>query len=316
MGFIEVALNIRKIFRNFKLCRQHIKDFNPDTIILVDYPGFNLRIARRAKEMGYRVIYYISPTVWAWKESRVEIIKKYVDKLFVILPFEKEFYKKHDYEVVFEGHPLMDSISQWKNKNQDQQKFIEKNNFSSKKIIALLPGSRKQELEKLLPTMLLLPPHFKDYQFVVAGTSSLDKSEYLKFKGIGNVKIVFDQTYDLLSRSHAAVVTSGTATLETALLQVPEVVCYKSSWLSFSIARLLVNINFISLVNLIMDKEIVKELVQTDFNFENLRYELDKILHDNAYCENMLENFLLLQNKLRGVGVSERIAKKIVIDCN
>lgn len=315
MGFIEVLMNLRTISRNFKLCVEHIKESDPDTIILVDYPGFNLRMAKRAKKMGYHVIYYISPTVWAWKESRVETIKKYVDKLFVILPFEKDFYKKHDYDVEFEGHPLLDAISEWKQTQLPKKDFIEKNKLDNEnKIIALLPGSRKQELEKMLPLMLQLPALFPGYSFVIAGTSSLAKSEYEKFEGFENVKIIFDQTYNLLSVAHAAIVTSGTATLETALFDVPEVVCYKASPVSYRIARLLVNIRFISLVNLIMDKEVVQELIQDDLSIDNLKEELTKILNDPAYRTNMLRNFLLLQDNLGGAGASKRIAEKIVRD--
>ncbi len=312
MGFIEVAKNIRKILGNFKLCHQHIKEFNPDTLILVDYPGFNLRIARKAKKMGYKVVYYISPTVWAWKESRVETIKKYVDKMFVILPFEQDFYKKHDYKVEFEGHPLMDSIGEWKNQNENSEKIIEEYKLDKRKIVALLPGSRKQELDKILPIMLRMPSEFQNYQFVIAGTSSLDKSEYSKFAGFENTKIIFDKTYDILSVADAAIVTSGTATLETALLNVPEIVCYKTSGFSYAIAKLLVHIRFISLVNLIMNKEVVKELIQNDLDSENLKTELDKILNNNEKREKMFNNFAGLQEKLSGTGVSERIARKIV----
>lgn len=312
MGFIEVLMNLCTIARNFKLCTQHIKESKPDTIILVDYPGFNLRMAKRAKKLGYHVIYYISPTVWAWRESRVEKIKKYVDKLFVILPFEKDFYQKHNYEVEFEGHPLLDAISEWKKTQLPKKGFLEKNKLSDQKTVALLPGSRKQELEKMLPLMLQLPSSFPDYSFVIAGTSSLVKSEYEKFEGIDKVNIVFDQTYDLLSAAHAAVVTSGTATLETALFHVPEVVCYKTSPVSFGIAKMLVDIRFISLVNLIMDKEVVRELIQDDLSIENLKGELSKILDDSDYRNNMLRNFLLLQENLGGAGASKRIAEKIV----
>jgi lipid-A-disaccharide synthase len=312
MGFIEVLMNLRTIARNFKLCVQHIKESNPDTIILIDYPGFNLRMAKRAKKMGYHVIYYISPTVWAWKESRVKTIKQYIDTLYVILPFEKDFYKKHDYPVEFEGHPLLDAIADWKKTQLPRETFLGNNNLSDHKIVALLPGSRKQELEKMLPLMLQLPSCFPDYIFVIAGTSSLEKSEYEKFKGIDKVSIVFDQAYDLLSSAHAAVVTSGTATLETALFSVPEVVCYKTSPVSFGIARMLVNIRIISLVNLIMDKEIVRELIQGDLTVENLKQELSNILNDSTYRTDMLRNFILLQEKLGGAGASKRIAEKIV----
>ena len=312
MGFLEVIKNIRTIAKNFKLCMAHIEEFKPDTIVLVDYPGFNLRIAKKAKRLGYKVIYYISPTVWAWKESRVKTIKQFVDKMFVILPFEKEFYQKHNYEVDFEGHPLLDAIHNWKGSNSDQARFISENNLPNKNIVALLPGSRKQELDKMLPMMVQLPERFPDHHFVIAGTSNLPKSEYQLYADKEKVQVVFDQTYNLLSVAEAAVVTSGTATLETALFGVPEVVCYKTSPVSYAIARMLVNIRFISLVNLIMDKEVVKELIQDKLLAENIEKELAAILTNDEYRAKMHRNLLLLHEILGGAGCSERIAKKIV----
>lgn len=309
MGFLEVILNLKTILLNIKFCKEDIKNYQPDTLILVDYPGFNLRIAKFAKQLGIRVIYYISPQLWAWKEGRVETIKKYIDEMLVILPFEKDFYKKHSVDAHFVGHPLLDAIFDLK--PIDSQKFKEENNLSNKEIIALLPGSRKQEVRAMLNTMLSVLPYFKDYQFVIAGAPSLDKEFYQEFL-TEDVHFVSNKTYDLLRSSKAALVTSGTATLETALLKVPEVVCYRGSWISHQIAKRLVKyIKFISLVNLIMDKEVVKELIQSELTTENLKSELTKILEPNLR-EKILSEYEKLHLLLGGRGASERAAEIIV----
>lgn len=308
MGFLEVAKNLKTILGNIKFCKKDIKKYAPDILILVDYPGFNLRIAEFAKSLNIKVVYYISPQLWAWKEGRVEIIKKYVDEMLVILPFEKDFYKKHQVDTHFVGHPLLDAISDLE--PVDVQKFKSENHLNEKEIIALLPGSRKQEVEKKLEVMLSVRSHFPDYQFVIAGAPSLPPEFYQKYVD-ENVSFVSNKTYDLLRCSKAALVTSGTATLETALLNVPEVVCYKSSRVSYEIGKRLVkNIRFISLVNLIMDREVVKELIQNELNTENLVKELKLILSENR--EKILNDYAELRTKLGGKGASEKAAEIIV----
>ncbi|WP_445432299.1 lipid-A-disaccharide synthase [Chryseobacterium indoltheticum] len=309
MGFLEVAMNLRTILNNIKICKDDIKNNQPDVLILVDYPGFNLRIAKFAKELGIKVVYYISPQLWAWKEGRVEIIKKYVDEMMVILPFEEDFYHKHGIKSHFVGHPLLDAISTLQDISIDD--FKTENGLNEKEIIALLPGSRKQEVEKMLEIMLSVRPHFNNYQFVIAGAPSLEKEFYQKYVD-ENVHFVSNKTYDLLRCSKAALVTSGTATLETALLNIPEVVCYRGSKISYAIAKRLVkNIKYISLVNLIMDREVVKELIQSELNTKNLVKELNFIIKGEKRSE-MLQDFKLLREKLGGKGASKNAADVIL----
>lgn len=308
MGFLEVAKNLKTILGNIKKCKEDLQNYQPDVLILVDYPGFNLRIAEFAKGLGIKVIYYISPQLWAWKEGRVETIKKYVDEMLVILPFEEDFYKKHQYEAHFVGHPLLDAISGLKEINTEA--FKKENGLNDKEIIALLPGSRKQEVEKMLAMMLSVRPFFKEYQFVIAGAPSLPKDFYEKFVD-DDVHFVSNKTYDLLRCSKAALVTSGTATLETALLNIPEIVCYRTSKVSYEIGKRLVkNIKYISLVNLIMDKEVVKELIQKELNTQNLVAELHLIL-EGENREKILKNYELLREKLGGKGASNKAAEII-----
>ncbi|MEA1850236.1 lipid-A-disaccharide synthase [Chryseobacterium sp. MHB01] len=309
MGFLEVAMNLRTILNNIKFCKEDIQNNKPDVLILVDYPGFNLRIAKFAKEQGIKVVYYISPQLWAWKEGRVEIIRKYVDEMMVILPFEKDFYSKHGVYSHFVGHPLLDAISTLEEINTEDFKI--QNGLNEKEIIALLPGSRKQEVEKMLQIMLSVRPYFKEYQFIIAGAPSLPKEFYEKYVD-DNVHFVSNKTYDLLRCSKAALVTSGTATLETALLNIPEVVCYRGSKVSYAIAKRLVkNIKYISLVNLIMDREVVKELIQNDLNTNNLVVELKKILATEKRFE-VFRDYELLREKLGGKGASENAADVIL----
>lgn len=278
MGFAEVIANIGTIMKNFKRCKQDIQAYQPDVVIFIDYPGFNLRMAKWAKQQGYMTIYYISPQVWAWKEKRVEIIKKYIDKMLVILPFEKSFYAGHGMEVEYVGHPLADEIELLRN-DPEQKKKLPVN--TGKPIIALLPGSRKQEILKKLPVMLQVSRHFPEYQFVVAGAPGQEDDFYNELLApYPNVQRVSNITYLLLLNSHAALVTSGTATLETALFGVPEVVCYKGGNISYQIAKRLIKIKYISLVNLIMDKEVVRELIQDKMNEDNLTTALREILSD------------------------------------
>ena len=312
MGFIEVIFNLNTILGNIKICKKDILTFQPDVIIFIDYPGFNMRIAKWAKEIGLKTHYYISPQIWAWKENRIKEIKRDVDKMYVILPFEKDFYEvKHNYSVAFVGHPLIDAIHNQPAINQDN--FRTDNKLSDKPIIALLPGSRKQEITKMLSIMLSVVDAFPNYQFVIAGAPSQDFSFYETFITNSNIKFISNQTYDLLKIATAALVTSGTATLETALFKVPEVVCYKGSWASYQIAKRIITLKYISLVNLIMDEEVVTELIQDDFNTKNIKKELTKILEPN-YRIQLLEKYDLLEKKLGGIGASEKTAQLIVAD--
>lgn len=309
MGFLEVIKNIRIILKNISFCKEDILNYNPDVIIFIDYPGFNLRIAKWAKTRNFKTHYYISPQIWAWKENRIKDIKRDVDKMYVILPFEKDFYeKKHDFPVEFVGHPLIDSIS---NRTQiDEFEFRKENKLNKKPIIAILPGSRKQEIKKMLSVMLSVVDNYPDYQFVVAGAPSQEFSFYKSYLKNPNIGFVSNKTYDLLSVSTAALVTSGTATLETALFKVPQVVCYKGSWFSYQIGKRLVNLDYISLVNLIMDKEVVKELIQDDLNSKNLKNELNKVLDENERT-NFFMNYYELEKKLGGKGASRKTASLI-----
>ncbi len=312
MGFAEVVMNLKTILKNIDFCKKDILEFNPDVLIFIDYPGFNMRIAKWAKTKKIRTHYYISPQIWAWKENRINAIKRDFDKMYVILPFEKDFYeKKHHYPVEFVGHPLIDAIHN--RPKTDEKKFREENNLNEKPIIALLPGSRKQEISKMLSIMLSVVDDFKDYQFVIAGAPSQDFLFYEKFLGNKNVKYISNKTYDLLSVATAALVTSGTATLETALFKVPEVVCYKGNWISYQIAKRIITLKYISLVNLIMDKEVVKELIQDELNKKNLSNELSKLLNPETRAV-ILKNYDVLENKLGGVGASEKTAKFIIND--
>jgi lipid-A-disaccharide synthase len=306
MGFFEVFMNIRTIFRNIKFCKLDILNYLPDILILIDYPGFNLRIADFARKNGFEIHYYISPQIWAWKENRIKKIKRDVDEMYVILPFEKEFYQeKHNFPVHYVGHPLFDALSN--RKLVDEQQFLKEHDLSNKPIIALLPGSRKQEIKKMLSVMLKMVDKFPDYQFVIAGAPSQSFEFYNQFIQSQNVKFISNKTYDLLSFSYAALVTSGTATLETSLFKIPEIVCYKTSWLSYQIGKRLVDLKFISLVNLIMNKEVVKELVQDEFNEIKLEQELHKIL-DGYNRAILFLNYYDLEQKLGGKGASEKVA--------
>ncbi|HAO47120.1 MAG TPA: lipid-A-disaccharide synthase [Ferruginibacter sp.] len=306
MGFIEVLNNLGTILRNIKFCKEDITAYQPDALILIDYPGFNLRIAKWAKQQGFKVIYYISPQVWAWKENRVKGIKENVDKMLVILPFEKEFYKKWNYEVEYVGHPLVEVVEDFMNKEQSTgNDGLQTSNFKpqTSNTIALLPGSRKQEILKKLPIMLEVTKQFPEYRFVVAKAPGLEESFYHELlQPYQNVSWVVDKTYSLLMQSKAALVTSGTATLETALFGVPEVICYKGNALSYQIAKRLVNIKFIGLVNLIMDKEVVKELIQDDLTVNNITHELNLLLNDAAKQQQIKEDYSALKNLLKKGG--------------
>ena len=310
MGFIEVVFNLKTILGNIKFCKNDIAEFQPDAIIFIDYPGFNMRIAKWAKERGIPTHYYISPQIWAWKENRIAAVKRDFDHLYVILPFEKEFYEdKHHFPVTFVGHPLIDAIHNRTVTNQTD--FIQENQLDDKPIIAILPGSRKQEITKMLSVMLSVVEDFQDYQFVIAGAPSQDHAFYQPFLKNKNVHFIANKTYDLLSHSTAALVTSGTATLETALFKVPEVVCYKGSWASYQIAKRIITLKYISLVNLIMDQEVVTELIQEQCNTKNIKVELQKILNP-AYRKQLISQYEILEEKLGGIGASKKTAQHIV----
>ena len=316
MGFLTVLKNFKTIRTNFALCETDLLAYAPDVVILVDYPGFNLRMAAFAKKHGIRVHYYISPKIWAWKESRIKKIKAYVDRMFTIFPFETEFYKKHNYEVSFGGNPLLDAIENRENKNESLEHFIERNQLSKKPIVALLAGSRKQEIERILPVMLKVAECFPNYQFVVAAAPSITKEFYASVSKGSQLSFIYNQTYDLLQQSKAALVASGTATLETALLRIPQVVCYKMSGgsLAYRLGKILLNIKYISLVNLVVDKFVVKELIQQFCNPKAISVELDLILNNDTYRSKMLANYEELNQHLGGVGASSRFAKMIYQD--
>lgn len=309
MGFVEVLKNIRTIFRNIKFCKQDILRFKPDVLVLVDYPGFNLRIADWAKQQGIRVIYYISPTIWAWKENRVEIVKRSIEKMFVILPFEVAVYKKHNYDADYVGHPLLDAIEQEKSKLPTKEDFTLENKLGDKPIIAVLPGSRKQEIERMLSIMLNVVGDFQEYQFVIAGTTNLPKEAYSNAIQMG-IKVVFNQTYALMQHAHAGIIKSGTSTLESALFRLPQVVCYKGGAVSYAIARLVVGnrVKYISLPNLILDRPVVKELIQSELTASNLKNELKSILAGKKR-EEMLGNYDELIQLLGNSGASKKVAQ-------
>jgi lipid-A-disaccharide synthase len=302
MGFLEVAKNLRTIFRNLDFCKQDILDFKPDALVLIDYPGFNLRIAKWAHQAGIKVIYYISPQIWAWHKSRVFDIKRDVDKMLVILPFEQEFYRKYGVETEFVGHPLLDAIQDGGQGTAD----------GGRKSIALLPGSRKQEVVRILPQMLAVTGDFPEYTFVIAGATSLPRAFYESFlKDYPNVVLEQGKTYEILRNSVAALVKSGTSTLEAALLGVPEVVCYAGNPVSYMIARRLVDVKYISLVNLIMDQPLVRELIQNDLNPDNIREALREILNP-VHAAELQKGYTELRRRLGDGGASEKAARAIL----
>ena len=311
MGFLEVILNLRVILKNIAFCKQDIAEYRPDAILFIDYPGFNLRMAQFAKKMGYKTFYYISPKVWAWNQNRAKKIKKIIDHMYTIFPFETDFYKKFDYHVEYVGNPLLDQIEKYENRaiTTDDLKL------KSAPIIALLPGSRKQEVTRILPIMLAACKKFTDHQVVIAGAPSLSKSFYDKYI-TENVFYFNDITYDLLKLSSIAIVTSGTATLETALFNVPQVVCYKGSYLSYLIAKQLIKVKYISLVNLVMNREVVKELIQKDLTVSHLQNEILKILPNGESRSQLLGDYEELQQKLGKGGASAKVGKSMLKTLN
>ena len=312
MGFTEVIKNLPTIFRNLSFCKKDILQHRPDILILIDYPGFNLRIAKWAKQQGLKIVYYISPQIWAWKENRVHGIKKYVDKMLVILPFEKAFYKKWNYEVEYVGHPLVEVIEEFENQKSKPDSYRVEN---QKLVIALLPGSRRQEILKKLPVMLQVANHYPDYKFIVAKAPGLPDEFYNELlQPYSNVDSVANKTYELLSQSQAALVTSGTATLETALFAVPEIICYKGNGISYQIAKRLIKIKYIGLVNLIMDKQVVKELIQDELTEKNLVAELDLLLTNENKKQQLVKDYADLKTLLSAGGHASYNAAKSIYD--
>ena len=305
MGFVEVIANLQTILKNIDFCKKDIKQFNPDVIIFIDYPGFNMRIAQWAKKKGYDTHYYISPQIWAWKEGRIKALKRDVNHMYVILPFEKDFYeKKHHFPVHYVGHPLLDEIEDFKQHKTNDFKTV--HNLDERPIIALLPGSRKQEIARLLTEMLGIVDDYPQYQFIIAGAPSLAADFYQPFIKQENVKLILNDTYNLLNNAYAALVTSGTATLETALFKVPQVVVYKANPISYQIAKRIIKLKYISLVNLIMDEEIVVELIQNNCNTSTIKKEFNKVIN-NSDRTKILARYHELSNVLGGGGASERV---------
>ena len=301
MGFLEVISNLNIIRKNLALAKTDIQSFQPNVLILIDYPGFNMRIAKFAKKLGIKVAYYITPQVWAWKQGRIKQLKRDTDMLLPILPFEKEFFNKYGVESIFVGHPLLDELK------DSNRKSVE----TEKPVIALLPGSRKQEIKKMLPLMMELADHFTDYQFIIAGAPSISSSFYRSITGDSYLPISTDKTYEVLKGAKVAVITSGTATLEAAILQIPQVVCYRTSRFSYWIGKQVIKVPFISLVNLILNKQVLAELVQADFNKERLIQEIDMLLN-KKHSTVLLQEYKNLIKKLGNKGASRRAAQAIL----
>ena len=314
MGIVNVVLNRRTINRNLEFSKKDILQFQPDVLILIDYPGFNLRIAEFAKKHHLKVFYYISPKIWAWKEYRVKKIRAFVDEMFTILPFETEFYKKHGMGVHYVGNPLLDSIAVFRKKALSKSEFLKNNNLDERPIVALLAGSRVQEVKKTLPLMVRIAKFYPEFQFVVAGVKTIDKKLYHSFLGESGIKIIFDQTYDLLNNAHTALVASGTAALETALFNVPQTVIYKveGGWIiDFIMRNFVFNMAGVSLPNIIMNREIVREYIQVKMTLKNVKNEMDKLLYNKQYRNKILKDYSRLEKLMGEPGCSKRAAKKM-----
>ena len=310
MGLIPVIRNFNTIRKNFQFAEEDILKYQPDALILIDYSGFNLTVAKRVYNKGFKIFYYISPQVWAWRKSRVFKIKKYIDRMYTILPFEPSFYAQFDVDVDYVGHPLLDAIHDFKREfSLTRAEFIRHHNLTDKPIIALLPGSRKQEVSAMLPVMLEASRNFHNHQFIIAGTSSQDPGFYEQYLHQDKLTVLYDQTYPLLYFAQAALVTSGTATLETALFKVPQVVCYRAGTLSYYIVKSLVHIRYISTVNLIMDQPVVEELIQQHLTPEKCARSLNKLLTDDDHRERQKKLYGALEDKLEGPGASIRAAE-------
>lgn len=313
MGLVDVIANLKTIAGNLKFCKQDIRSWKPDVIILIDYAGFNLRIAEYAKSLGIKVYYYISPKVWVWKKSRIEKLKKFTDKLYVIFPFEVDFFKSHQMEVEYFGNPLMDSYKEFIDNYKQGDNFLEQNNISDKPVVALLSGSRRDEIKRCLPDMVEASAAFPDYNFVVAAAPSIPDELYNEILKNSSVRFLKNCTYDILKNSVAGVITSGTATLETAIFNIPQVVVYKTSPVNYHLGKLFIKIRFFSLVNLISGKEVVKELLQNNIA-EGVKNELSRILNEKDYRAKMFDNYKELQERVGKPGCSSRIAKAMIDD--
>lgn len=313
MGLAELFTNANKIRKYIRRCREDILNYQPDVIILIDYGGFNLQIARFAKRGGFRVFYYIPPKYWAWYQNRALWLKPYVDRLFVILPFEKEFFKKFDWDSDYVGNPVLDAIKA----HVPDSDFIGKNKIPRElPYVGLLPGSRMQELKSIIPLLVKVVKRFPNFHFLVAAVNNLEQSWYKKLEILPNVTLIFEDTYSLLLNCRAAIVTSGTATLETGLLKVPQVVVYKANWISYLLAKLMVRVPFISLINLIAGREVVKELIQRKANEENVTAELTKILQDGADREGILSSYNDIIKILDTGSASDNTARLMLEDLN
>ena len=312
MGFVEVVANLGKISRNLNYCKKDILEYNPDVVVLIDYPGFNFRIAEFAKENGFRVFYYIAPKVWAWKEKRVHRLKKFVDRLFTIFPFEIEYFRKWGIEAIYRGNPLLDSVDNYSRANESREEFFARTGLdASKESVALLAGSRKGEIKYLLPRMMEVARKFPHNQFIMACAPSMEKEFYESIIGkeCSNIKLLFGETYSILRHCRAAIINSGTASLEAALIGVPQVVCYGGNEISYQIAKRVVKLKYISLANLIMDKGLFKELIQHDCTPTLISQELEKLLHDNAYRGKMMDDYAQVREVLGGKGASAKVAR-------
>lgn len=312
MGAWEVLVNIRRVKANFSDCHRQITSMKPDVVILIDYPGFNLRIAKFVKQLGIRVYYYISPKFWAWREGRVVKIKRYVDRLYIIFPFEQAFYRRFDYNVTFLGNPLIDQVESWRNTAPGRQSIIASLGLDNRPVIALLAGSRMQEVSKILPVMVSVAADFPHYQFVVAAMDHLPAELYGNIIGSSPVRVINGHTYDLLAIAEAALVTSGTATLEAALFDVPQAVCYRTSSVTYTLGKRFIKVRFLSLVNLIMDREVVRELIQHDLNRDELNAELKNIITSGNRHEEIRRDYSELRGILGGGGASSRVAEDMV----
>lgn len=315
MGIVNVVLNLKTIKRNMEVCKKDMLQFKPDVLILIDYPGFNLRMAQYAKQNNIKVFYYISPKIWAWKTFRIKKIKAFVDEMFTIFPFETAFYEKYGFEVNYVGNPLLDSVSDFQENALPKSDFTHKNQLDDRPIVALLAGSRVQEIKSTLPLMLKVSGQFPDFQFVVAGLNSIGPGLYQKILTGGGVKIIFNQTYDLLNNAHAALVASGTAALETALFSVPQTVIYKvegGRLVDVIMRNFVIKTIGVSLPNIIMDEEIVVELIQSRMTFKNVKKEMARLLNDAGYREKIFEDYRRLNSFMGHTGSSKRAAEKMV----
>ena len=312
MGVFGVVRHLKTIKRNFRFCEEDILEYKPDVLILIDNSGFNLRIAKfvRGTTLKTKIFYYILPQAWAWKKKRVHTIQDWTDRRYAILPFERAFYKSYGYDVDYVGHPILDSIAQQKKGLVTKDVFFQEFGLADKPIIALLPGSRKREIKTKLPLMLTAVKHFSEYQFVVAGANTVDNSLYQQFIN-SSVPVIFNRTYDILNQAEAALVTSGTATLETALFRVPQVVCYKPGWATFHLMRGIISLKYICMVNLILERKVVEELIEGRLNEKNITKELKKLLDDERRSK-LLSDYQELEAKLGGVGASERVAHLMI----